>query len=169
MLHDFYFKRDSPWINCSSIFSPNCRPFVFSIHFGNNFWNNEHIMIRYTGYRTEHGKKRKFLIWSLFSMKIEFRNGINYNGIFHSRLFFWKFMHLINTFYSYTCNYFIRISSLKNIITRGEKFFQEESWMIDLSWFPEWATLLLSYSSIVRWNIEKKKRTREEMTARKMD
>lgn len=76
MLHDFYFKRDSPWINCSSIFSPNCRPFVFSIHFGNNFWNNEHIMIRYTGYRTEHGKKRKFLIWSLFSMKIEFRNRI---------------------------------------------------------------------------------------------
>lgn len=67
---------------------------------------------------------------------------------------FWKFMHSINTFYSYICDYLIRVSSLKNIITKN--FFQERSWMIDLSWFTEWATLLLSYSSIVRWNMEKK-------------
>lgn len=129
------------------------------------FRNNEHIMIQQYNTGISNRKTKKKI--RIFDLKLWWRSNLclGYNGIFRSRLFFFSKIHTLDKhilFIYYTCKlFYIRILSLKNIITPGKIFSKKRGRMIDLSWFTERATLLLSYSSIVGWNIGKKKKRKK--------
>lgn len=130
------------------------------------FRNNELIMTQQYNTGISNRKTKKKI--RIFDLKLWWRSNLclGYNGIFRSRLFFFSKIHTLDKhilFIYYTCKlFYIRISSLKNIITPGKIFSKKRGRMIDLSWFTERATLLLSYSSIVGWNIGKKKKKEKE-------